>query len=58
MRRVQLSRTLTDRRPQQQPETERGSAKQEAYVVTGPPVETINITLAGGIDLRTDRRGP
>jgi hypothetical protein len=41
----QLSRTLTDRRPQQQATEERGSAREEAYRVTGPPVETINITV-------------
>ncbi len=41
----QLSRTLADRRPQQQAAEGRGSAREEAYVVTGPPVETINITV-------------
>jgi hypothetical protein len=40
----QLSRTLTDRIPQQSSD-QKGSAKEEAYRVTGPPVETINITV-------------
>ncbi|MCX6674682.1 MAG: hypothetical protein NTY37_13000 [Methanothrix sp.] len=40
----QLSRNLTDRIPRQSSD-QKGSAREEAYVVTGPPVETINITV-------------